>query len=607
MLVNPSVEYEKRVEYNGRQVKKYAHMIDTISTSRLITFILAAAAAVYFYIHKSYAAIGWDFALFIILFIPLVIIHQKYIDKKAYYTALFDINAGSLKRIKGKWKDFDDTGNEFIDEGHSYSNDLDIFGEGSLFQYINTTVTHEGRNLLAKLLAGPDKSKGDIIKRQNAVDELAQKLDFRQNIQAQGMLSKGEMIDIKNLVQWANKKYGFYRNPSVVFIFSVFPGITICAGLFYIFSGSIPGYVPLMMLIFQFLLLGLFKMDERRNMLATAYKYSDSIKLYSNMLEHFEKESFKSLRLLGLQQSLKNPDGIHAYRQIRKLDSIVDFISNRQSMLYIVFDILFLLDYQFVFSLERWKRLSGKNIKQWFDAIGEVEALCSLSVLRFDNPGWCFPEICENRQVFAAENMGHPLLGKDCITNSISFKSPVSVLLITGSNMSGKSTFLRTAGINLVLSYAGAPVYAGKFCCSIMDIHTCMKIKDNLDKNISSFYAELLRIKSIVQAVDNGKPVFFLLDEIFKGTNSIDRHTGASILIKKLCVKNVIGFVSTHDLELGDMEKENTQIRNYHFQEHYIDNNICFDYKLYPGISTTRNALHLMKLAGIEIPDDKLY
>lgn len=599
-MTNLSSEYSKRIEYIEKLVKKYNRVIDTISTLRLVVFLLSAAVGVYFYIHKNNTALVIDCVLFGAVFLTMVIMHQKYIDKKEYYSALLHINIYSQKRANGEWKEFEDTGSEFEDENHSYSQDLDIFGEGSLFQWINTTKTFTGRQSLKNLLTAPDKTRDKIIKRQKAVDELAQSLDFRQDMEVQGLLSKGKMMDLMELEQWANSVHTFYRRPSVVFVFSLLPLITIVTGLLYILFRALPENISVLLLILQFLLLGLFKMGERNKILETAYKYSDSIKLYANMLQKFEMQSFKSELLTELQQKLLSKDGTHAHQQIKKLDSIVDYISNRHAMLYIIFDALFLLDYHFVFALEKWKQHSGKNIKLWFDVLGEAEALCSLSIIKFDNPGWCFPEISEKSQVFTADKMGHPLIGRDCVLNSISFKPPISVLMITGSNMSGKSTFLRTAGINLVLSYAGAPVYASKLCCSIMDIYTCMRISDNLEKNISSFYAELLRIKNIVEAVDNERSVFFLLDEIFKGTNSKDRHTGASMLIKKLCNKNAIGFVSTHDIELSELEKTSPKIKNNHFEEHYVNDSICFDYKLLPGVSTTRNAIYLMKLVGIK-------
>jgi DNA mismatch repair ATPase MutS len=255
--------------------------------------------------------------------------------------------------------------------------------------------------------------------------------------------------------------------------------------------------------------------------------------------------------------------------------------------------------------MEKWKKKYGSSLKEWLNTIGELEALNSLSVIAYDNDTWTMPEVKENMEVLKAKSMGHPLLGDNGVRNDVTMERPTSIILITGSNMSGKSTLLRTIGINIVLSYLGAPVCAEQFSCSIMNIYTCMRIGDNLEKSISSFYAEILRIKMIVQAAKEGEKVFFLLDEIFKGTNSIDRHTGAKVLIKQLGECNSAGLVSTHDLELGEMEKEYNKIKNYHFQEHYVDGELKFDYKLKRGISTTRNALYIIKMAGIDVDNFK--
>ena len=250
-------------------------------------------------------------------------------------------------------------------------------------------------------------------------------------------------------------------------------------------------------------------------------------------------------------------------------------------------------------ALESLKKKSGKLIKTWLDTIGEFEALSSLSNLRYDNPDWTFPKITDKPYYIRARDMGHPLITENRVCNDLKIDGPTRALLITGSNMSGKSTYLRTAGINLVLAYAGGPVCAKEFHCNIFYIYTCMRVSDNLEKNISSFYAELLRIKEIVDESKRSK-VFFLLDEIFKGTNSHDRHEGAKILIKRLLDNNAIGLISTHDLELGVLERESSgKVRNYHFKEYYKNREIHFDYKLNPGISTTRNAMYLIKMVGI--------
>jgi DNA mismatch repair ATPase MutS len=247
---------------------------------------------------------------------------------------------------------------------------------------------------------------------------------------------------------------------------------------------------------------------------------------------------------------------------------------------------------------------SGANIKSWFDSIGEVEALCSISVIRHDNPTYIMPEICDVGLGINAVELGHPLLTGERKNNNITINSEYPILLITGSNMSGKSTFLRTIGISLIMAYIGAPVCAEKFCCPIMTVCACMKTSDNLGQNVSSFYAELLRVKMIVQKVENEEKVFFMLDEIFKGTNSADRHAGAEILINQLLKKGAWGLVSTHDLELAQMEEQSQgKIRNYHFKEYYKENEIYFDYKIRKGVSNTKNAIFLMKMAGVSVEE----
>ena len=237
------------------------------------------------------------------------------------------------------------------------------------------------------------------------------------------------------------------------------------------------------------------------------------------------------------------------------------------------------------------------------DTIAELEALSSLAIIHRDYPAWRFPEINAESFGIVAVKMGHPLLGTS-VCNDLAMEKGSGILLITGSNMSGKSTLLRTVGINLVLAYAGAPVFAERFNCSLLRIYTCMRVSDNLGENIYSFYAELLLIKQIVSASNSEGKIFFLLDEIFKGTNSQDRHAGAKALIRQLSKVGAMGLVSTHDLELGDMERESDRrIRNYHFREYYKNDEIHFDYKLRSGISTTRNAMYLIKMAGIDVDE----
>jgi DNA mismatch repair ATPase MutS len=331
------------------------------------------------------------------------------------------------------------------------------------------------------------------------------------------------------------------------------------------------------------------------------YKYKNSIAIYFRLLSLITEKDFESDYLKQLKNNLIISKDKNAAKSIKKLSNIYDKVSDRKNMLFIIVNILLLWDYQCMIGFEKWRVSSGKNLEMWLDVIGQFEALNSISNIIYDNPQWAIPSISDGDFIIKADGLGHPLIGDKRVCNNITINNKKNILLITGSNMSGKSTFLRTVGINLILCYIGAPVCAKKFECSMMKIYTCMRTSDNLDNNISSFYAEILRIKGIVESVKANKKVFFLLDELFKGTNSIDRHDGAKALIKQLGSQGASGLISTHDLELCDLQNEYSRIKNYHFQEYYINNELKFDYKIREGASTTRNALYLIKLAGIDL------
>jgi len=346
------------------------------------------------------------------------------------------------------------------------------------------------------------------------------------------------------------------------------------------------------------------KREDRMENLNIAEKYNDDIKTYRNMLRHIEKHKFKSEYIVNLCKKLYDNEGRSASKQIGDFSRICESIADRRNMVYPILNSILMIEYHWTISIEKWKINSGNNFEGWINTIGELEALCSIAVIKYDNPYWSMPNIVTGSSKIIARNMGHPLLGKKRVCNNLKVEAPHSVMLITGSNMSGKSTFMRTVGVNIVLAYAGATVCADQFCCTIMDFYSCMRVSDNLGQNISSFYAEILKIKNIVKASKEGKEVLFLLDEIFKGTNSRDRHTGAMILVKQLSGTGNLGFVSTHDLELGEMENHrNSKVKNYYFSEYYKENEIHFDYKLKIGISPTRNAIYLMRLAGIEVEE----
>ena len=329
------------------------------------------------------------------------------------------------------------------------------------------------------------------------------------------------------------------------------------------------------------------------------HSIKNSVRAYSNILNLIEKEEFTSEYLNETKAKLTIGGESSCSKEMNRLADLLDWVGDSMAnAYYFILNVFVFADVFILFNLDKWKEKNGDSIEKWLEVMGEFDALSSISNISFDHDDWCFGNITEKE--IKGVNMAHPLIGDRAVANTYELVAPKQITLITGSNMSGKSTFLRTVGINLLLTYIGAPACAKEFSCPIMNIYTCMRTKDNLEESISSFYAEILRIKLIIDACKRGEDVFVLLDEIFKGTNSKDRHIGATVLIKQLISNGARGLVSTHDLELCDLEEEMREVENYNFREYYEDNKIQFDYKLRKGKSNTQNAVYLMKLAGID-------
>lgn len=600
-MLGPKEQYEKRRLYYVRRLEKLTLTINRLSNVRLALFLAGCALAVFLYMtHKSSLELG-ILILTVLSFTALVFWHQALKTKQNYLQVLCEIYNQALKRIAGEWKTFSDTGDDFKDPAHPYSEDLDLFGASSLFQWINTARTFRGREKLKEWLIEPQVEGGVIQKKQVAIKELGINLAWRQRFMAEAGTTKRPLNSPTRIVEWAKTYDAIYLRPGIVILARALPIITLTFVLLYFLTSKVSYWYPLAGFFIQSIIL--FAGKQRGKALEAVYAYRDSIKTYEKMLERFEKRTFKSEYLQELKKGLIDRDGKKAFEQIRKLSGLAERISNRGNSMFLVINIFTLWDIQCMIALEAWKEKSGRFLGRWVDTIAELEGLASLAIIHFDHQDWVLPEFVSENLGIVAVSLGHPLLANST-SNDLSIEKRSGILLITGSNMSGKSTLLRTVGINLVLAYAGAPVCAKSFSCSRMQIYSCMRVSDNLGENISSFYAELLRIKQIVSASKIEKKIFFLLDEIFKGTNSQDRHAGAKVLIRQLSKAGAMGMVSTHDLELGELERESERrIRNYHFREFYKNDEIHFDYKLRPGISTTRNAMYLIKMAGIDVDD----
>lgn len=600
MSTNVKNKYDRREKKYGAFLEKINNRIKKLVLYKLLVIFGGLGLTISVFAFRYYY-LGFGALITVLILYPFL---NSEHDRCIYYQTLAKnlivINQNSIKRLNGGWTSFEDNGGDLDETGHFYAGDLDIVGQGSVFQLINCCTTPWGRSGLKSLLFNHPENVGEILERQQSVVELAENLPFRQRLQAEGITVKEDKAGIDLILQWGRTLNEKLLNRHTILFFRLLPMVTFTFAILGYF-GLIPVILPVLFTVAQIGLL-IWKSRERSLVLNTAYAFRHHLEPYQKMMRQLERKAFSSPLLHSLKEKLytyRTPPSAH----LHKLSRICGNISNRNNMFYFIFNIITLWDYQCEIQLEKWKQQCGSRLSDWFETLGAVEALSSLSVLNHDNPGWVIPEITESDTLFVkAEQTGHPLITVGRVANNIEIGGKQRVILITGSNMSGKSTLLRTIGLNLVLAYAGSAVCAESFSCARMNVYSCMRVSDNLEKNISGFYAELLRIKMIVEAVKSQERVFFLLDEIFKGTNSYDRHYAARILIAKLAGDNCIGLVSTHDLELEVLEKETTgQVVNYHFQEYYEQGRIIFDYRLQPGVSRTRNAVFLIKALGIDL------
>lgn len=587
--------YNKRIDSKKLEVEKLNRNYNSISLLRILTVISAIFFEVFCYTRRDLFFGIVLFVLHIILFLFLVKIHEKIYINKERVKGFIELNKKEIERINGKWKSFDDKGEEYLDLKHPFINDLDIFGNNSLFQWVNNTKTTYGRESLKNLMMFNNlPRREEILERQSSLKELADKIDFRQELTStlKSDKNKNDETFIGDWVKENDKKHIKFFD----LIRIGMPIINVLVIILTIFG--IGEWIDILVTLgISYYLLKFIDSDVKKGLIIFEdLKYK--IKTYVKAIKIIENEEFKSSELNKLKSIFKDSNSL-ASEDLLELEKITSWLYDRHNAFYIILNCLFLWDYQMIKKLEKWKYKNKDKFNAYMECLGQFEAMSSLSTLVFNNPLWEVPNITDS--VLSGKDLTHPLLGDEAVGNDFYMDKNTRVLLITGSNMSGKSTFLRTVGFNMILSYLGLNVPAKEFNVPIFNIYTCMRTGDDLENNISSFYSEILRVKGIVDGTKRNERIFFLLDEIFKGTNSIDRHEGAVVLINQLLKGDTLGLVSTHDLELCDMEKNNEFVSNYYFKEYYKNNKIMFDYKIRQGVSKTRNAKYLMKMAGIDI------
>jgi hypothetical protein len=483
---------------------------------------------------------------------------------------------------------------------HPYSNDLDIFGKASLYQYTNRTASEQGQQLFANWLLYPANPES-ILQRQEAAKELSAHTAWRHQFRAYGITNPLTVQAENKIGNWLSAKNKFAAQLLWKIIRFGIPAIAITVLILFITDTiQVSLFYPLLLLLFMIA-------SAISKIIKPYYQQLDKIvpelETLQNSIRWIEKSSFTTPLLQQLKTNLANQNST-ASSSIKNLKSILERFDYRfNPLVHVPLNTFFLWDLQQMIALEKWRSRNTHTIAVWFRTLAEAEALTSIATLAFNHPDWSYPVLSNEPAVFTGDDLGHPLIPSNKrVVNSFSTTGQKQLSLITGSNMAGKSTFLRTIGINITLAMAGAPVCARRMNISPVKVISTMRVNDNLEENTSTFYAELKKLKEIIEAVNNHEQVFLLLDEILRGTNSADRHTGSKALIRQLMKENAVGMIATHDLELAKLESDFPgHLHNYHFDVQVQNEELYFDYKIKKGVCTSMNASLLMKKIGIEI------
>ncbi|HLT82153.1 MAG TPA: hypothetical protein VKZ86_14080 [Cyclobacteriaceae bacterium] len=501
------------------------------------------------------------------------------------------INDRELQALEGDFTSFPD-GSEFADAHHAYTVDLDIFGTGSLFQRFNRTCTEQGSERLAAILSTPLLSLKEIKERRGAVAELSEKLDFRQEFQAIGMASPERMVDQQQILDWLKLPDFVYGNRRRQWLLILLPAAALLTLAYWAITGMAG---PLIVVaLTQWAVVG---SHAKRTMQIQDYLGKKRY-LLEKFAAHFEllcKQKFAS----PLARQM-NAESQQAHDEIKRLVTRVRALDLRLNIFAgILLNSLVLYDLLCIYRLEVWRHRNRHRMQQWFDTIAEADALNSLAAYAFNHPEFTWPELTAEWRL-AGEQVGHPLIRREeCVRNDIRMDDASSLWIITGANMAGKSTFLRSVGINVVLALTGSVVCAERFTCPVLEVHSGMRNTDSIVDNQSYFYAELYRLQKIVQKLEGKRRMLVLLDEILKGTNSTDKLSGSQALVSRLVNYPCFALIATHDVALAEMERDYPAIRNYHFESRIEHGELRFDYRLKPGVSTSKNATFLMQKMGI--------
>jgi hypothetical protein len=606
--------YRSKIDQYTSAILKLDKDLYWLSVIRLVAFIGSIAIVAILVRERAGALVSIAIPLCIFGY-GLVLNRYNRVDYTRKHTVfLKELNEEELVRLNNKLSGFP-TGQAYANPAHSHVSDLDIFGPHSLFQLLNRTTTESGHIRLAEWLSEPASAKDVILERQRAIKELTGKVDWRQDFQASGMHFRNPKSDYNRLLAWIEKPaYLLPRRSAYLVAGILLSASAILAAVYSMVHAFSPDYsyytifLNIILLINHFTLRSLRPVSEE--IINSTYQNIQILAGFQSLITKIESSKFDSPMLERLQSTFRQTS-YSAAGEFSKLKKILDVFKLRgtrkgksmeRNLFYGIFNIFFLLDIYWIILVERWRVRNKDYVRSWASSVSEFEVLNSIAGFSYSNPGYAFPEIKEEDYIIRFEMLGHPLINAASrVSNDFSLVGRGRIVMITGSNMAGKSTFLRAVGVNLVLALMGAPCCARSAQVSNMKLFTSMRTQDNLEEGISSFYAELKRVEQLLKLLESGEAVFFLLDEMFKGTNSQDRHKGGISLIKQLSELNAFGLISTHDLELAKRLGNHMINANYSFNSEIHGDEMTFNYQLTEGICQDFNASELMKRSGIKV------
>ena len=591
--------YTQRIDETLRQLSQTKAQINRISLLRVLLFVAGFAGLILFYRSGTWAVVLTVCCTFLPFFI-LVKVHNRLYFRKEQLETQLKLNQDELKGLEGDYSAFDE-GCEFIDAGHPYSYDLDLFGRKSLFQALGRTCTHIGKQTLATWMQHHLTEKAAIETRQESIRDMSRRMEFREAFRVTGSINRGADSDEEEISRWSQTPSVLQHLWWVKLCFWAVPGINILLlvlGLLHILSLSWFGMMFTVFVILSFALI------QRVTLIQESYgKKLKTLNRYARLITLAKGETWQAPALRELTDKL-DIDGHSPAEALTQLSKELDRLDLRNNqLLYVILEGSMFFQLRQIVRIERWKARYGQYLMGWLEAVGELDALCSLGTFAYNHPAYTYPTITNQPFCFLARNMGHPLMPEaQCVKNDAAIPSRPFFLIITGANMAGKSTYLRTIGVNYLLACMGCPV-----CCESLTLYpahliTSLRTTDSLSDNESYFFAELKRLKRIIDLLDEGQELFIILDEILKGTNSADKQKGSLDLIRQFMRLKADGIIATHDLLLGTLADQFPEyIRNYCFEADIKDNELTFSYRLREGVAQNMNACFLMRKMGITI------